>query len=183
MPPKNFRDSRPDGFQCEALADIKKGMLVRFAGVSDKYYKFPQVVPADADWDGPLYIAQESKRPGSLIFVCRYGYVLNASIIGFTEHGDVVEDTVVYLADGGLLTTEGGRPVGSVASHADKGPIALIDTCACATPTYNVLDLVSAMISEAFRRHEAANAETPEAEVAEAVPEPTPKRRRSRSKE
>jgi len=111
-----------------AGAGISEGDLIRPKGVGD-IARYPIMVPADADWAGPLYLAQETRRSGSKLHFTRYGHVLNAEVSGLGPH--VLEDTVVFLADGGKLSTEGKRPVGCLAPHPDKGPIAHIEPGGC----------------------------------------------------
>jgi hypothetical protein len=133
LPAKTFQNSRPDAFLCVTKAEITAGDLVRPAGVAG-IERYPAMVPADADWQGPLYIAREGRRPGTKVFCVRYEQLLNADVAGVDDlPTDVpLDGVVVYLADGGKLATTGTRPVGSLCGHPDKGPIAHLEPAACA---------------------------------------------------
>ncbi len=86
------------------------------------------VVPADADWVGPLYIATETKRENTKLFVTLLGYALQIDV-------DAPDGTPLFLADNGKFALEGQRCVGSVIGndHPDKGPIAHLAPGQCIT--------------------------------------------------
>ena len=126
---KTFQNNRPDGMLCVVGADVVAGDLVRPDGVSG-VERYPKLIPADRDWPGPLYVVGATKRAGSNTFFHSYGYVLNADIEGLPE--GPCDGVVLYLADGGKLSTRGLRAVGTAGDHPEKGPIAHLEPRCCA---------------------------------------------------